>query len=324
MGTLRIYDKTDKGRAKIKSNILNSSVPKVSIVMGVKNGGKNLQKTVLSILDQEEVDLEFIIVNDGSCDNTEGILREYAKNDSRLVVVTQDPSGLTASLIEGCNLARGEFIARQDADDISLPGRLYEQVKCLSENSNASMCSTHVRYRTKEGAIALTCTTSQKESAQGLTGTIHGSVMMRRNMYNQVGGYRKSFFFAQDVDLWSRLVEVGEHIVIPNVYYEGLLYPSSISGSRRYEQRRLFYYISKATKARRTGKSESVWLDRASKFSEECKLLKKSPKKEADGAYFIGACLIRSNPKLAVAYFKTALSLNPMHIRARLKLSFSR
>jgi len=297
-------------------------VPKVSVVMGVKNGGKNLDETVLSILDQKNVDLEFIIVNDGSCDNTEEILKEYAKNDSRLMFVTQNPSGLTASLIEGCNLARGEFIARQDADDISLPGRLFEQVKCLSTNINASMCSTHVRYRTKEGAIALTCTTSQKESTQGLTGTIHGSVMMRRSMYNEVGGYRKSFYFAQDVDLWSRLVEIGEHIVIPTVYYEGLLYPGSISGSRKNEQRKLFFYISKATKARRSGKSEGIWLNRATKYSEECKLLKNNPKKEAEGAYFIGACLIRSNPKLAVAYFRTALELDPMHIRARLKLSF--
>lgn len=293
---------------------------KVSVVMGVRNGGDNLEKTIMSILKQEGVDLEFIVVNDGSIDNTERELDALARKDSRLVVITQEPRGLTASLIEGCKQAKGEFIARQDADDISLPGRLFEQVRYLSENIHASMCSTHVRYRTKEGALALTCTSSQKESAQGLKGTIHGSVMMRRSFYNLVGGYRRDFYYAQDVDLWSRMVEVGEHIVIPAVYYEGLLYPTSISGSRRNEQKRLFYYIMKATIARRSGHSESEWLNKASQFSEECKVLKKSPKKEAEGAYFIGACLVQSHPRLAVEYFKKTLVLNPMHFKARLKL----
>lgn len=297
---------------------------KVSVVMGVRNGGKNLEKTIISILGQEGVDLEFIVVNDGSSDDTERVLEAFAKKDSRLMVITQKPCGLTASLIEGCKQAKGEFIARQDADDISLPGRLSEQVMYLSKNVKATMCSTHVRYRTMEGALALTCTTSQRESAQGLTGTIHGSVMMRRNIYNQVGGYRKDFYYAQDVDLWSRLVEVGEHIVIPTVYYEGLLYPNSISGSRRSEQIRFFYYIRKATAARRTGQSESKWLNKASRFSQKCKMLSKNPKKEAEGAYFIGACLVRSNPRLAVEYFKKALELDPMHFKARLKLVISK
>lgn len=292
----------------------------VSVVMGVRNGGKNLERTIMSILDQKKVDLEFIVVNDGSIDSTAGELDALAKRDSRLVIITQEPRGLTASLIEGCKQAKGEFIARQDADDISLPGRLFEQVRYLSENKQASMCSTYVRYRTKEGALALTCKSSQEESAQGLTGTIHGSVMMKRSMYNLVGGYRKNFYYAQDVDLWSRMVEVGDHIVIPRVYYEGLLYPSSISGSRRNEQKKLFYYIKKATMARRSGSSESEWLNRASQFSEECKLLRKNPKKEAEGAYFIGACLVRSHPRLAIEYFKRTLVLNPMHFKARLKL----
>jgi glycosyltransferase involved in cell wall biosynthesis len=296
-------------------------VPKVSVVMGVKNGGKNLEQTILSILNQKDVDLEFIVVNDGSCDDTGEILRGFSKHDTRLVVINQSPKGLTESLIEGCKLAKGEFIARQDADDISLPGRLFEQLKYLSENNHASMCSTYVRYRTKEGVLALTCTANQKETSQGLTGTIHGSVMMRRDLYNQVGGYRKNFYFAQDVDLWSRLVENGEHIVIPTVYYEGLLYPSSISGTRRDEQGKLFYYIKRATKARRSGRSEKKWLDKASKFSERCRLLKNNPDKEAAGAYFIGACLVHNNPKLAADYFRAALELNPYHIRARFKLS---
>jgi glycosyltransferase involved in cell wall biosynthesis len=297
------------------------SVPQVSVVMGVRNSASRLKETMLSILSQKDVDLEFIIVNDGSSDETGEILNEFAQKDSRVVIVTQDPRGLTKSLIKGCKLANGEFIARQDADDISLPGRLHSQVKCLSSNPQASMCSSYVRYRTKEGEVALTCTAGQKESNQGLTGTIHGSVMMRKDMYNQVGGYRMEFYFAQDVDLWSRLVEIGEHIVIPTIYYEGLLYPSSISGTRREEQKKLFYFISKATEARRSGKDEGGWLSKAAKFSDKCRLLKKNPKKEADGAYFIGACLTSTNPELGMKYYRKALELNPMHIRARVKLS---
>jgi glycosyltransferase involved in cell wall biosynthesis len=295
--------------------------PELSVVMGVKNEEKGIRKTIDSILSQEDVDLELIVIDDGSIDLTPIILKELAMVEPRLKVITQESKGLTLSLIHGCSQAKGRFIARHDANDLSLPGRFSEQTKCLRGNQHASMCSTYVRLVTEEGEIALTCKPTQEETAEGLTGTIHGSVMMKRDLYEEVGGYRRNFYYAQDVDLWTRLVEVGRHVVIQNVYYEALLYPSSISGSRKAEQEKLFYFIKQATKARRLGGNEMIWLKRAEQFSEKCKYLKRSKWKESGGAYFIGACLAERNPELARKYMVRALELNPWNLRARTKLA---
>ena len=86
-----------------------------------------------SILSQEGVELEFIVVNDGSRDKSGEVLNEYAQGDSRLRIIHQENTGLTRALIRRCDAARGEFIARQDVGDISLPGRLKSEavVCCL-------------------------------------------------------------------------------------------------------------------------------------------------------------------------------------------------
>ena len=89
--------------------------PEVSVVMSVYNGASHLFATLDSILSQEGVKFEFIVVNDGSSDKTGRILNDYAQRDSRLRIIHQENTGLTRALIRGCDAARGEFIARQDA-----------------------------------------------------------------------------------------------------------------------------------------------------------------------------------------------------------------
>ena len=115
--------------------------PEVSVVMGVYNGGDSLSRTLESVLSQQGVDLEFIVVNDGSTDNTLSILNDYSEKDNRLRVLDQENSGLTRSLIRGCAEARGEFIARQDAGDISLPGRLRKQLDLIQKNPDVVLVS---------------------------------------------------------------------------------------------------------------------------------------------------------------------------------------
>jgi len=107
------------------------STPEVSVVMGVYNGAEHLEQTLASILSQEGCDLEFIVVDDGSTDDTGSILDAWAAQDKRLRVIHQQNTGLTRALIRGCAEARGEFIARQDAGDVSLPGRLDAQFTYL-------------------------------------------------------------------------------------------------------------------------------------------------------------------------------------------------
>ena len=127
------------------------SIPKVSVVMSVYNGACYLRAAVESILSQQGVVFEFVVVNDGSTDSSGTILDEYALQDPRLRVIHQNNTGLTRALIRGCGEARGEFIARQDADDVSLPGRLASLANLLSRDDRLAFVSSHVHVMDPDG-----------------------------------------------------------------------------------------------------------------------------------------------------------------------------
>jgi glycosyltransferase involved in cell wall biosynthesis len=297
--------------------------PMVSVVMGVRNGMPEVADTLESLTSQLGVSFEIIVINDGSTDGTADLLSEWSNRDPRLVVLHRSGRGLTASLIEGCQLARGTYLARQDSGDRSLPGRLAAQVACLEADPEASMCSTFVRLLVPEGATLTVNTPSEASLADGLTGPAHhGSVMMRRSAYGQAGGYRLAFHYAQDIDLWSRLVELGRHRVVPSILYEATVVPGSISGSRRKEQEQFYSYIVGLTRARRQGLPETPWLAKAEALSNRCKNIPaiRRRKGSANGAYFIAACLENEHPKLAAKYLREALDFNPLHLKARYKL----
>lgn len=293
-------------------------MPLVSVVMGVRNAEASLSKTLLSILEQEDIDIEFIIVNDGSTDKTEEILDSFQYIDSRISVITTGKEGLTRALIRGCNEAKGDFIARQDANDRSLQGRLSYQAKILSDHNSAGFCSTQVRFVSREGIEIFT--TAFKRNGEPFGEIIHGSVMMKTDYYRKAGGYRRQFYFAQDIDLWERMKDIGRHIVINEVYYEALLFPESISATKKKEQRELTKLIKESTHARRAGMSEDIWLERAERVSSRSKVNKNNKGAVADGNYFIGGCLLKNHPEIARQYLKAALRENPLHLKARLRL----
>ena len=130
-----------------------STNPDVSVVMSVYNGASHLAATMDSILSQEGVELEFIVVNDGSTDKTGEILDDYARRDGRVRVIHQENTGLTRALIRGCAAATGEFIARQDAGDVSLAGRLARQLDVFRNNSNVVMTSCGTRFVGPDGEV---------------------------------------------------------------------------------------------------------------------------------------------------------------------------
>ena len=294
--------------------------PLVSVVMGVRNGAGTLEATLSSLTQGQNLDLEVLVINDGSTDQTGPLLDRLAAADPRIRVLNREGRGLTKALIEGCLEARGTFIARQDAGDRSLPGRLEQQVACLDADPGANLCSCHVRLVVEEGATATVNRLAEESLADGLTGpAIHGSVLMRREAYERAGGYRAAFYYAQDLDLWSRMVESGRHRVVPEVLYEATLSPGSISGSRRQEQEAFHALIVAATRARRAGESELPWLEQAEQLSESCRNARRNPRREADGAYFIAACLAADHPELSRRYLERALELNPLHLKARLR-----
>jgi len=118
--------------------------PKISVIMSVYNGEPYLKQSIESILCQTFEDFEFIIINDGSTDNSWEIIQVYAEKDSRIVPLAQKNIGLTKSLNKGLQRAQGEYIARQDADDISFENRLEKQIRYFNKDKEIVLIGSSI------------------------------------------------------------------------------------------------------------------------------------------------------------------------------------
>jgi glycosyltransferase involved in cell wall biosynthesis len=294
-------------------------MPEVSVVMGVFNGASHLGAAVDSILTQKGVDLELVVVDDGSTDGTAALLEQYERRDPRVMVIRQKNAGLTAALIRGCDEARGPFLARQDADDVSLPGRLRKQVDRLSQDSALAFVSCWADMVGPEGEVLVshrpeadpeTATRNLMVARVGPPG--HGTVMMRSSRYRQVGGYRPVFYYAQDSDLWLRLGAVGKLAYVPEFLYRYSVCESSISGSRQMEKAAYAQLIDLCHSARQAGRDDS---DIIAGFRPP-RHRGGTADSSAATLYFIGRCLLARRDSRAGAYFRRCLARDPTHARA--------
>jgi hypothetical protein len=180
--------------------------------MSVYNGERYLKQAVDSILTQTYKDFEFLIINDGSFDGTAAILKGY--HDPRIKIIdNQKKIGLTRSLNKGLRLARGEYIARQDADDISLPERLTKQVSFLDDHQDIDVLGCAVQIINNSGKPSIICKFPTEHGyikwcLYFYNPIPHPTVMMRRRTLEPVGGYSAHRKYAQDYDLWSRMSEM--------------------------------------------------------------------------------------------------------------------
>lgn len=196
--------------------------PRVSVVLCVFNGARYVSRAVESILGQSYGDLELIVVDDGSSDETPSILARFA--DPRLRVVRHSNVGLTRSLNRGIELARGEFLARQDADDVSMPQRLERQVELLDDNPEAGFSGTWVHLIDEQDRIFGDVQYAVEDDAIRAAHLqenqfAHGSLLFRKALVERVGGYRPEFRFAQDYDLTLRLLEFTRAANVPRYLY---------------------------------------------------------------------------------------------------------
>ena len=251
--------------------------PLVSVVSSVYNGEDSVEESIQSVLDQQDVQLEMIVINDGSTDQTGPILDRMKLQNSNLSVVHQEHLGLTHSLVNGCNRAKGKYIARQDIGDLSLPGRLLSQVSALENDSSLVMVSCGTRFCDTDGDVIYDVVLDVMQANEGLIATEvedvcgpphHGSVVFKRDAYHQAGGYRVEFRVAQDLDLWFRLCEIGGHISLNEIYYQATLSPGSISFTDRRLQVELTKLIVEATRLRKLKLNEGSLLEQAKQLSE--------------------------------------------------------
>jgi glycosyltransferase involved in cell wall biosynthesis len=201
-------------------------IPRVSVVMAVRNGGPYLEKAVDSILAQTFTDFEFVIIDDGSTDSTPQVLQRYQAADRRVLVHHQENVGLTVSLNRGCGRARGAYLARMDADDIAFGDRLERQVGFLDRHPRVALVGSPV-VRIDESGREIKRSGGPGSHAEIVRALAeyncftHPTVMLRKDMLAAVGGYREAYRQAQDYDLWLRLAERYElaNLADPLLYY---------------------------------------------------------------------------------------------------------
>jgi len=208
--------------------------PKVSVVMPVYNGAPYLGAAIDSILAQTLADFEFIIIDDGSKDDSAAVIRRYA--DPRIRFFQQTNQGLAATLNRGIGLASGEYIARQDQDDISLPARFEKQAAFLDAHPRCALVGTRAEIR--EGGKLTSRAHNHPAASHVLkfellfdNPFVHSSVLLRKAALAQVGLYSTDTARQppEDYELWSRLAREFDVANIPEqllVYRE---FPGSMS-----------------------------------------------------------------------------------------------
>ncbi|HTB63406.1 MAG TPA: glycosyltransferase [Opitutales bacterium] len=217
------------------------SPPLISVVLPVHNAARYVAVAVESILAQSFGDFELLLINDGSTDGSLDILQNYT-SDARVRLITQEQSGLVKALNRGWREARGKYIARMDADDISLLHRFAQQVKfmeahpevavlggaaqCIDENGQK--IEKVYRYPIEDAEIKAALRTNSV--------LVHPATMIRRDALAEVGGYRAAFVDAEDYDLWLRLGDRHRLANLPDVLINYRLHSGQVTVRKLFQQ----------------------------------------------------------------------------------------
>lgn len=310
--------------------------PEVSVVMGVRDDAEGLEIAARSVLAQREVELELVVVDDGSADATRGRLAELAATDSRIRPIRTAAQGLTRALMTGCADARAPWIARQDAGDSSDPERLRAQLDLIQAHPDVALVSCWTLCQGPEGedlqlvtgrrpdAAPVDLDPSDDGSPESIGPSSHGSALFRRSTYEAAGGYRPEFALAQDCDLWWRLGERGRFAAVPRDLYRRTLSPTSLSFRLRSTQQRMGELARSAALARRRGEPETEILRQAARLSALPQPPGSPARTEALGFYFIGALLHTRRDPRAARYFREAWRRDPLLLRAWVRWAVSR
>jgi glycosyltransferase involved in cell wall biosynthesis len=218
-------------------------MPLISVILPVFNGARYLSEAVASILGQSFGDFELIAVNDGSTDNSLEILKEYAKQDRRIRVISRVNTGIAGALNDGIAAAAGQFLARMDADDVNLPRRFEKQVSYLIEHPECVLLGSRAMLTDPYGVPQYESKhkpAHEQIEADLLQGdgwaVLHPAAMMRAEAVRAIGGYRSQWVPIEDLDLFLRLTEIGRAANLPDILLHYRQHPGSANHTRFAEQ----------------------------------------------------------------------------------------
>lgn len=208
-------------------------MPRVSVIMSAYNAEKYIKEAIDSILNQTFKDFEFIIINDGSTDSTRDIILSY--KDSRIRFIENKKNiGLTKSLNKGLKLAKGEYIARLDADDSSMPKRFEKQINFLDKHKDIAVIGNWIEIideeTNKAHVLKNSCNSAIIKWAQIFKNQMdHSSVFFRKKIIEEVGSYKEIYKYAQDFDLWFRVLRKYKIANLPEVLTKYRIHSESVT-----------------------------------------------------------------------------------------------
>ncbi|MGO9605627.1 MAG: glycosyltransferase [Candidatus Binataceae bacterium] len=231
------------------------SNPVVSVVMPTYNAEVFVDAAVASIRSQTFTDFELITVDDGSDDHTVEILLRHAADDRRVQVLRKPHRGICETLNDAIAVARGAYVARMDADDIALPYRLERQVAALLAQPSVAVVGSNYEIidatGAKLGASDLPTDSAQiRATLERCNCIAHPTVLIRRDTFVAVGGYRRAFRQCEDYDLWVRLSARHELINLAEPLLRYRRHPGQLEW-RDVEQRALSMLGVRASAQRR-------------------------------------------------------------------------
>ena len=194
--------------------------PKITVVMPVHNAGSFLDAAIRSIVEQTFAEFELVIVNDASTDCSLEISRDWARNDDRIrVVAHEERMGHSATSNFAVSLARAEFVARMDADDISDSDRLARQWQVISRSTDVVLVGTLADGIDAEGRPVRSRDRYRIMRRSYFAPFPHGSILFRKDAFNAVSGYAGSATRVGDQDLYHRMARHGRIMTLPDVLY---------------------------------------------------------------------------------------------------------
>lgn len=217
--------------------------PTISVILPVFNAAKYVRAALESVLAQSFGDLELLVIDDGSTDESLELIQQATQYDSRCRVISQQNRGIVFSCNHGIELARGKYIFRMDADDIARPRRLEHQIAYLRAHPECVAVGTRVMLidpddlPIREMSDLRSHDEIDAAHLRGLGGCIiHPTVGMRADALIRVGGYRPAYEWAEDLDLFLRLAEVGQLANLPQVLLDYRQHLASVGYARQVEQ----------------------------------------------------------------------------------------
>jgi len=216
------------------------TTPKVSVIMAVYNNNRYIVESVDSVLAQSFDDFEFIIVDDGSTDGVSETLEKYAAKDNRIILLKNETNiGVAKSPNRALKVAKGEYIARIDSDDVCFVNRFQKQVEYLDKNQDIALVYSNALIIDKDSNEV--CCFYKPLSVEKVLCNLeihnyitNSTVMFRRKIFSTLNGYNESCRVGEDRDLWVRMRDSGYSFgYIDEILLKYRINPDSVRGENR-------------------------------------------------------------------------------------------